>query len=130
MVPAALTLSADSPSTALRDFFELSSRLVDRLTGGRVDLSLSEAEALANVVLFVPIGLLMRPSLPRAPLSGLLLVAALGSLAIEVMQYALLPDRIPSLIDVLLNTAGAAVGLVLADDLQRLVRHLRSRRRR
>ena len=109
MVPAALTLSADSPSTALRDFFELSSRLVDRLTGGRVDLSLSEAEALANVVLFVPIGLLMRPSVPRAPLSGLLLVAALGSLAIEVVQFTLLTDRIPSLIDVLLNAAGAVL---------------------
>jgi VanZ family protein len=130
LVPAALTLSADSPSAALRDFYELADRLVDRMTSGRVDLSINDAEALANVALFVPIGLLMRPSLPRAPLSLLLLAAALGSLAIEVAQYALLPDRIPSLIDVLLNAAGAAVGLVLADDVQRLVQRRRGRRRR
>jgi glycopeptide antibiotics resistance protein len=130
LVPAALTLSADSPSAALNDFYELADRVVDLVTQGRVDLSINDAEALANVALFVPIGLLLRPSLLRAPLSGLLLVAALGSLAIEVVQYALLPDRIPSLIDVLLNAAGAAVGLVLADDVQRLARHLRSRRRR
>ena len=125
VVALGLTLSAESPVAALRDFFRVASRLVDRVTGDRVELSFSEAEVLANVALFVPLGLLLRPALPHVASSLLLLGAATASTAIEVAQYALLPARHPDLVDVLANTCGAAVGIVLADDLVRLVDRLR-----
>ena len=130
LVPAGLTLTADNPSTALLEFFRITGRIVDRLSGGRADLSIREAEALANVVLFVPLGVLLRPSLPRLPLSVLVGMAAALSLGIEVVQHELLPQRTPSLIDVLNNTGGAALGLVLADDALRLADRARSARRR
>ena len=67
----------------------------------------------ANVVLFIPIGLLVALILPRrwrwlvAP--GVLAVSA----AIEGVQ-ALLPNRHADLGDVIANTAGGLVGLAIA----------------
>ncbi len=92
------------------------------LTNGRAEISLREAEALANIVLFLPLGLLLPLAWPTVYLTALLAVAAASSLVIEVAQYALLPDRVPALLDVAMNTAGAAAGLVLGGDGRRLLR--------
>lgn len=81
-----------------------------------------EAEALGNIALFVPLGLLLALALPTVYLSLLLAVAGAASLAIEVTQYLALPDRVPALLDIAMNTAGAAAGLVLGGDARRLVR--------
>ena len=128
LLAVVLTLTPDAPMRGLFEFHESLGRLVSRLTLGQTDVSVEEAEALANVLLFVPIGFLLRLALPRAWSSLLLIVATAGSLGIEVVQYLLLPDRTPSLVDVLTNGGGTAIGLVLGVDVQRLVRWWARRR--
>ncbi|MCL7979147.1 MAG: VanZ family protein [marine benthic group bacterium] len=70
------------------------------------------ADAILNVILFVPLGLALglrgRPAPWRAWL-GLTLLAG----AIEVVQI-FLPGRFPTLSDVIANSTGAAIGLVIA----------------
>ena len=69
-------------------------------------------ERAANVALFVPVGFLLQAALPRLPgvLTWLLCTAA--SLGVEVVQLVL-PDRQPTLRDVVLNSLGAALGVAL-----------------
>ncbi|WP_240675544.1 VanZ family protein [Cellulomonas endophytica] len=80
-------------------------------------------EAVSNVVMFVPLGALALPLLhggpPRArrPLLAAALVVAAGALAsagIETTQATLLPTRVPTVQDVVLNTLGTAVGAAAA----------------
>ena len=123
-----LTLTPDAPMRGLFEFHDSLGRLVSRMTLGQTDVSVEEAEALANVLLFVPIGFLLRLALPRVWSTLLLAVATAGSLGIEVVQYLLLPDRTPSLVDVLTNGGGTAIGLVVGVDVQRLVRWWARRR--
>ncbi len=122
LVAVVLTLTPDAPMRGLFEFHESLGRLVSRITLGQTDVSVEEAEALANVLLFVPIGCLLRLALPRVWSTLLLAMATAGSLGIEVVQYLLLPDRTPSLVDVLTNGGGTAIGLVVGVDVQRLVR--------
>lgn len=119
--PAVLTLRADPSGGMLRSFYELLGDSVRRVTFGEAAVSLREAEALANVLLFVPLGALLPLAFPGSLLTLLLLAAAVGSLGIEVVQYSFLPDRVPSLLDVLLNTGGAAIGSVVGGDARRAV---------
>ena len=121
LVPVLLTLGP-TPVQELQAFTRVLQRLAAVLTDGRAEISLREAEALANIVLFLPLGLLMPLAWPTVYLTALLAIAAAASLAVEVAQYALLPDRVPALLDVAMNTAGAAAGLVLGGDGRRLLR--------
>lgn len=121
LVPVALTLGP-TPLEELQTFDRLLRRAAALLTDGRAEVSLREAEALANVAMFVPLGLLLPLACPRAYLSVLLLLTGTASLGIELTQYVLLPDRVPALLDVVMNTAGAAAGLVVGGDLRRALR--------
>jgi VanZ family protein len=70
------------------------------------------ADAILNVLLFMPLGLALGLRVRRSPLRawlGLTLLAA----AIEVVQV-FLPGRFPTLSDVIANSMGAAIGLVMA----------------
>lgn len=74
----------------------------------------------ANIAAYFPIGLLLCARLARRRARGALgaaVVATLGaaalSLALECLQ-ALLPDRVPSRLDLLANAIGGAAGAVLA----------------
>lgn len=125
LVPLALTLGP-TPVEELRSFGRVLRAAASVLTDGRAAVSTREAEALANVVMFLPLGLLLPLALPRAYLSLLLACAAAASLAIEVTQYLVLPDRVPALLDVVMNTAGAAAGLVLGGDSRRVLRRGRA----
>jgi glycopeptide antibiotics resistance protein len=70
-------------------------------------------ETAANLLLFVPLGALLGLVLPRRmPL--VLGIALAATVAIELAQAVLLPERTPSLRDVLANLCGAAVGLGIA----------------
>jgi glycopeptide antibiotics resistance protein len=120
LLPASLTLTSAPATGALQGFHEALRSIVQYLTFTDVQVSLREAEALANVLMFIPIGLLLPLALPRAYLSALLLLAVAGSLAIETTQYLALPDRVPSLLDVVMNSVGAAAGLVPGGDLRRM----------
>ena len=130
LLAVVLTLTPSPLLTGLFDFHDGLARVVGRLTLGQTEVSLEEAEALANVLLFIPIGLLLRLALPRVLSSALLALATAGSLGIEVVQYLALPGRTPSLVDVLTNGGGAAIGLVLGVDAQRLVGRWTRRRAR
>jgi len=72
----------------------------------------SLADAILNVLLFVPLGYVLGLRGRRAPWrawAGLTLLAA----AIEITQI-FLPGRFPTLSDVVANSAGAAIGLLMA----------------
>ncbi len=92
------------------------------LDGLGIPLTLPVLEASANVVMFLPFGVLGLPLLRdavarrgrRAPGVGravalVTLAAAALSTAIELTQI-LLPGRVPTVQDVVLNTAGALLG--------------------
>ncbi|RPH64801.1 MAG: hypothetical protein EHM83_07650 [Burkholderiales bacterium] len=73
-----------------------------------------------NVAAYLPIGLLLtawlarRLSLPMAPAAVLAAFGATAlSLVVECLQ-TLLPDRVPSRLDLLANAAGGAVGALIA----------------
>lgn len=72
------------------------------------------AEAAANVALFVPLGLLAALVIPRRWWWAVVVGAALASLTVEVVQHAVLAQRVGSARDVLTNTVGALVGVGLA----------------
>lgn len=74
----------------------------------------NEAEALANVVMFVPLGLLLPLALPRLSLLRVLMGLVLASAALEVVQRVALSTRTPSVLDVLTNGLGALLGIALA----------------
>jgi hypothetical protein len=67
----------------------------------------STADALANVALFLPLGIALR-SWRLSPRRALLLAASL-SMFVELAQFGI-PGRDPSLSDFIFNTVGAAVG--------------------
>jgi glycopeptide antibiotics resistance protein len=71
-------------------------------------------EMVANVLLFLPLGFLIPLRWPWwADAKRLLFGAALASLGIESIQFALSLGRTSSTTDVLLNAAGAGVGYLL-----------------
>ncbi|WP_169923669.1 VanZ family protein [Propionicimonas paludicola] len=94
---------------------------VDRAAGsfllwlGRVVpmLSYTHLEFGANVLLFVPLGLLVTRML-RVHRYLSVVVGLLASVGIELVQWLALPARTPSLYDVLANTLGACLGLLIA----------------
>lgn len=81
-------------------------------------------EFLANVVIFMPFGLLLVATLRRRGTLALLIAVGV-SVGMEAGQAMFLLERTPSLLDVVANTAGAAIGIVIALD---LLRPARSRR--
>jgi hypothetical protein len=88
-------------------------RLMDAVTSPLlVWIPYGDAELLLNLILFVPLGatialLLSRRAWPLAILAGVVLSAA-----VELAQGSI-PGRVPDTQDVLWNTLGAAVGVVI-----------------
>src|SRR4051794_38149667 len=71
-------------------------------------------EAAANVLLFLPFGLLTGLLLPRRRRWLAVAAAVLLSAGIELAQSGLLPERLGTVQDVLANTAGAVLGIAAA----------------
>lgn len=69
-------------------------------------------EILANVALFVPVGLLLPFAWPRLRLWQVTLAGGLLSVVIESVQ-GLMPSRFPTLSDVIANTTGTFLGAVI-----------------
>lgn len=68
----------------------------------------------ANVALFVPLGFLVALLLPRRRYL-VVPIALIATVSIEGLQGAFLGARTSSLLDVVANTTGACIGLVLAE---------------
>ena len=79
-------------------------RVLPALTYARIEFS-------ANILLFVPLGVLLMLILRRRYL--ILPIAIVTTVAIECSQGLLLDKRTPSLLDIIANTAGACVGMVI-----------------
>lgn len=71
------------------------------------------AEFLANIALFAPLGLLLSLILPSRLRYAVMPVGFLASVVIEGVQAVALPDRVPSVTDIVANTAGTCVGLLV-----------------
>lgn len=102
---AALTLGA-SPQAALHG-------VTDALQGhGLSELTRVEVERAANVLLFVPAGLLLCYLLPRTSRWLVWLLCVGVSVGVEAVQLVL-PDRDATPVDVVTNATGATLGVLL-----------------
>lgn len=72
------------------------------------------AERAANVLLFVPVGILAYLILPRVLWPLALLIGGVLSVAVEVAQAAFLQERYATLSDVAANVLGTTLGVLLA----------------
>jgi glycopeptide antibiotics resistance protein len=106
IVLAALTLGS-SPG----EFFRWIANTVQPFLG--LDLVTSvDVERTLNIAVFVPAGYLLRLLLTRTPPWVVWGSCVLASLAVEAVQF-FLPGREPSVVDVLTNATGAALGVLL-----------------
>lgn len=124
-VPAAVVASADPASTgtrlaaALLGYFALITLVItlgpfDFAPPRRVRLSLhlSPADMLANIALFLPLGVLLASLRPRADHRASVALLAAFSVGIELAQI-FIRDRYVSPVDVATNTIGAWAGVLL-----------------
>jgi glycopeptide antibiotics resistance protein len=111
------------PEPAPSSTFDLVRELLAWLSRTGVPLTYGGLEALANVLLFVPFGVLVGLLVARSWL--VVLLGSCLSAAIELSQLLFLPTRVATVQDVVLNTLGAALGVVGL----RLVRSIVDRRR-
>lgn len=109
---AALTLTPSRIEDSMPNLLDLVLSAVHRL--GWTTLDFTRLEVLANVLVFIPVGVLAFLLLPRRvwPLS--LFIGPLLSLAIEAAQRVLLPHRAATVTDVIANSAGALTGVAFA----------------
>jgi VanZ family protein len=90
----------DAPAAPLLQRFI---RAIPWLTYDRIEFG-------ANILLFVPLGLLLALILTHRYL--ILPVALVTTVTIECVQAILLSERTPSVMDILANTTGACLGLL------------------
>lgn len=108
----ALTLTPSRVEQRLPNLLDLVLSTAHRL--GWASLDFTRLEILANVFVFVPVGILAFVLLPR-PVWGLaFLVGPAISIGIEVFQRLVLPHRAATVSDVIANSTGATIGVVLA----------------
>ena len=91
-------------------------------------LGFTEMKAIANVLVFVPIGILAFIAFRRRAWPLALLAGPALSVAVEFVQAVALPHRIASITDIALNSLGATIGVVIAG-LVALIVHRSSRTR-
>lgn len=77
-------------------------------------LTLPRIEKLANVLLFIPVGVLAYLIYPRRLWALAVVTGPVLSVGIELTQLFLLPGRTASLWDVAANSIGATIGVAVA----------------
>lgn len=90
-------------------------------------VSVRNVEFAANVVLFVPLTLLGRTLWARVKIGTWLAIAVAVTCAIESAQNVFLPQRYAMASDLIANTLGGGVGLVLCAVVAAVVSRLRRR---
>lgn len=94
---------------------------------GEIDATRVVATFGANILLFVPIGILLPLRWPRLDRLGIVtLITACFSAAIEVTQFFMNTGRVAQLDDVIFNTLGGLIGWAIVRAV-RLVRPARAR---
>ena len=87
-----------------RPFLRLLGEALPMLTYPRIEFG-------ANILLFVPLGVLLALILRQRHL--VVPIAFLSTVTIESLQALLIDRRVPSLMDIIANLAGACLGLVI-----------------
>ncbi|NDC47967.1 MAG: VanZ family protein [Micrococcales bacterium] len=82
----------------------------------------NQLEAIANVLLYIPLGVFLYVFLPKAPFWVLLLTPAFISHLAESLQGLLLPARYSTIDDVIHNGIGGALGVLIAAGIHRLMK--------
>lgn len=85
--------------------------LLRRITGVLPLFTYARIEFGANILLFVPLGILLALILQQRYL--ILPIALVSTVAIESVQALLLERRTPSVMDIIANLTGAALGLLI-----------------
>ena len=108
-----LTLWPDPRSS---DGTSLARAIVDWLhaAGMPAAITFEAVEFGANIVMFVPFGLFLALSLPRWMWPWAVVLGLAFTLLIEFLQAAFLPERFPTVSDLVANTAGALIGGALS----------------
>lgn len=109
---ALLTLTPSRIEESMPDLLDLVLSVAHRL--GWASLDFTRLEVLANVLVFVPVGILGFLLLPRRVWLLSLLVGPLLSLSIEAAQRIALPHRAATVTDVIANSSGATAGVAFA----------------
>jgi glycopeptide antibiotics resistance protein len=104
------------PAPASPSTFDLVRAVLEWLSRVGVPITYAGLEAGANVVLFLPFGVLVGLLVRRSWLVVVLGFAA--STTIELCQLLFLPSRFPTVQDVVLNTLGTAIGVLALRSLQ------------
>jgi glycopeptide antibiotics resistance protein len=109
----------DTPAGAVRDVLSaLESAGITFVSGLMIEFAL-------NLVLFVPMTLLGVLIWPRTNPLQWLVTGLAATFLIEFVQYAALPDRSATLVDIVANSLGALIGMDLGLRLLWLVRNRR-----
>jgi len=108
----ALTLTPSRVEQRMPNLLDLVLSVAHRV--GWSSLDFTRLEVLANVLVFIPVGILAFLLLPRRAWGLAFVVGPALSLAIEVFQRIALPHRAATVSDVIANSTGATVGAVLA----------------
>ncbi|WP_223622097.1 VanZ family protein [Microbacterium sp. EST19A] len=109
---ALLTLTPSRVEESMPNLLDLVLSIAHRL--GWASLDFTRLEVLANVLVFIPVGILAFVLLPRRVWMLSLLVGPLLSLSIEAAQRIALPHRAATVTDVIANSSGATAGVVFA----------------
>lgn len=89
---------------------------------GFIGLQYEHIEFTANLLMFIPLGLLLTLALrPRSARWVPPLACLFASALIELVQFLLLPQRFTTVSDVIANTLGGALGWLIALAMVRLV---------
>lgn len=109
---AMLTLTPSRVEHTMPNLLDLTLATFHRL--GWNSLDFTRLEILANILVFIPVGVLAFVLLPRRAWLLSFLVGPALSLLIEVVQRLALPHRAATVTDVLANSVGATAGVALA----------------
>jgi glycopeptide antibiotics resistance protein len=109
---AILTLTPSRVERSMPNLLDLVLSAAHRL--GWQSLDFTRLEVLANVLVFIPVGILAFVLIPRRAGILSLVVGPALSLLIEAAQRFALPHRAATFTDVVANSVGATVGVLLA----------------
>ena len=109
---AVLTLTPSRVEDSMPNLLDLVLSVTHRL--GWTALDFTRLEVLANILVFIPVGILAFILLPRRVWLLSLLVGPLLSFAIEAAQRLALPHRAATITDVIANSSGATAGVAFA----------------
>lgn len=82
----------------------------------------NQLETLANVALYIPLGVFLVLLLPRVPVWILCITPLVVSAVAEGLQRWFLPERYSTLDDVLHNSLGGFIGVIISVSIRQLMR--------